>query len=50
MATPKPYTSEKWLRLQYVQNKVSIDDIAKMCNVSHNTIRTQLIKFKLIRK
>lgn len=38
----KPYKSVAWLRLQYVTNKKSIDEIAEWCGVSHNTIRQAL--------
>jgi hypothetical protein len=46
----KAYTSEAWLRRQYVTNGKSIDDICAECGVSYNTIRVQLIKFNLLRK
>lgn len=45
----KPYTSEKWLRLQYLRNKKSPEEIAEMCGVSHMTIYRWLNKFKLKR-
>lgn len=49
MAKPKLYTSEAWLKSKYLKEGKSIDDIAAICGVSHNTIRTALLNAKLIR-
>ncbi|WMI33709.1 helix-turn-helix DNA binding domain protein [Streptomyces phage Patelgo] len=46
----KKYLSKTWLRLQFVTNKKSIDDIAAECNVNSRTIRRKLEEFELIKK
>lgn len=50
MAKAKPYMSEAWMRLQYVVNRKTIQEIADESKVSYNTIRNKLIEFKLLRK
>lgn len=42
---PKPYKSEKWLRLQHYTRGKSIDEIAKECNVAPMTIRREFQRF-----
>lgn len=49
MSKPKLYMSEAWLRLQYLTNKKSVEQIAKECGVAKNTIRTQLKKHGLVK-
>lgn len=39
---PKLYMNEQWLTMQFVDNAKSVEEIAKLCSVSTNTIRTQL--------
>lgn len=46
---PKLYSSAAWLRTEYLVKKRKIDDIAKQCGVSHNTIRSALRKNNLLR-
>lgn len=45
----KLYESEKWLRLQYLRNKKSPEEIAKECGVSHMTVYRWINKFGLKR-
>lgn len=45
----KLYTSEKWLRMQYLIKKKSPEQIAKECGTSHMTIYRYINKFKLKR-
>lgn len=45
----KVYTSEKWLRLQYLRLRKSPEEIGKMCGVSHMTIYRYIDKFNLKR-
>lgn len=45
----KLYTSEKWLRHQYLRLRKSPEEIASMCGVSHMTIYRAINKFKLKR-
>lgn len=45
----KPYTNERWMRLQYLRLRKSPEDIAKMCGVAPMTIYRYINKFKLKR-
>lgn len=45
----KLYESEKWLRMMYLRQRKSPEEIAKMCGVSHMTIYRAINKFKLKR-
>jgi DNA-binding MurR/RpiR family transcriptional regulator len=45
----KLYTSEKWLRHQYLRQRKSPEEIAEMCGVSHMTIYRAINKFGLKR-
>lgn len=45
----KLYTSERWMRLQYLRLRKSPEEIAKICGVSHMTIYRYIEKFKLKR-
>jgi hypothetical protein len=44
------YKDEKWLVENYVKNKIKIEDIAKECNVSTDTIYRWLDKYKIPRR
>ena len=41
----KRYTNEGWLRQKYLRERRSVSDIAKMCNVTNQTIFNYLHKF-----
>ena len=43
----KLYTSEAWLRKRFVMDKKSLQDIAKECGTSVETIYVYLAKFGL---
>lgn len=43
----KHYTSEKWLRLQYLRLRKSPEEIAKECDVTVMTIYRYMTKFGL---
>lgn len=43
----KKYRNKEWLEDQYINKKKSMNDIAKICNISSSTIRKWLIKFKI---
>lgn len=45
----KLYESKAYLAKRYLQEKKSLEEIAKECNVSHQTIYRYLTKFGLIR-
>jgi predicted DNA-binding protein YlxM (UPF0122 family) len=45
----KLYQSKAWLTKRYVVDKKSLEEIAKECNVSHQTIYRYLVEFSLIR-
>jgi len=45
----KPYESEKWMRLMYLRQRRSPEEIAKMCDVSPMTIYRWINHFKLKR-
>lgn len=45
----KLYESEAWLKQKYYIEKLSIADIAKLCNVSDRSIRTYLKRYGLIK-
>lgn len=49
MGRVKLYDSPEWLRLQFLTNRKTIDEIAAMCGCSSNTIRDRLKKQKLIK-
>ena len=49
LMTAKLYTSETWLRKQYVMDKKSPQEIAKECGASVETIYVYLAKFGLRR-
>lgn len=49
MARTKLYDSKAWLNQKYYVEKLSIDQIAKLCNVSDRSIRTYLKKHGLIK-
>jgi hypothetical protein len=49
MAKVKLYDSPEWLRLQFLTKKKTIEEIAKECSCSTNTIRTRLKQLKLIK-
>lgn len=46
---PKLYESKAYLTKRYVAEKKSLEEIAKECGVSHQTIYRYLVKFGLIR-
>ncbi len=50
MAKAKLYQSEKWLRTRYVDQRKTIQEIAKECGSSYNTVRMKLIEFGMLRK
>lgn len=43
----KKYQTELWLKIQYLNNKLSIIQIAKLCNCSFSTIRYWLIMLNI---
>lgn len=45
----KLYENKAYLAKRYLQDKKSLEEIAKECNVSHQTIYRYLMKFGLIR-
>ncbi len=45
----KLYESKTYLTKRYVVEKKGLEEIAKECNVSHQTIYRYLVKFGLIR-
>lgn len=45
----KLYTSEKWMRLQYLRLRKSPEEIAQTCGVTPMTIYRYIDKFKLKR-
>jgi DNA-binding MurR/RpiR family transcriptional regulator len=45
----KLYQSKSWLTKRYVVDKKTIQDIAKECNTSHQTIYRYLVQYGLIR-
>lgn len=45
----KLYESEKWMRMMYLRQRKSPEEIAKLCGVSHMTIYRAIHKFKLKR-
>lgn len=47
MAKVKKYESKAWLKRRLYQDKLEIEEIAKMCGVSHMTIRRAIEKFGL---
>lgn len=47
MSTDYRYRNKEWLFHQYIDLKKSMNEIAKICNASYNTIRDWSIKFKI---
>lgn len=45
----KLYKSKSWLTKRYVVDKKTIDEIAKECGTSHQTIYRYLVDFELVR-
>lgn len=45
----KLYENKNYLTKRYVIEKKGLEEIAKECNVSHQTIYRYLVKFGLIR-
>lgn len=45
----KPYESEKWLRLKYLRQRMTVDEIAELCKVQPMTIYRAINKFGLKR-
>ncbi len=45
----KLYQSRAWLTKRYVVDKKTVEEIAKECNTSHQTIYRYLVEFGLIR-
>ena len=45
----KPYHSEKWMRLKYLRQRMSPEEIASLCGVTPMTIYRAIEKFKLKR-
>jgi len=45
----KLYQSKKWLTKRYLVDRMSIEQIAKECNTSHQTIYRYLVEFGLVR-
>jgi len=46
----KLYQSKAWLTKRYVVDKKTIQEIAKECNTSHQTIYRYLVDFGLMRE
>lgn len=46
----KKYLSKDWLYLRYVIQKVSVDDIAKECEVHPLTVYRYLWRFRILEK
>lgn len=46
----KLYQSKAWLTKRYVVDKKTIQEIAKECNTSHQTIYRYLLDFGLMRE
>ena len=47
MAKVKKYKSKAWLKRRLYKDKMSIDEIADECGVTHMTIRRAMDKFGL---
>jgi DeoR/GlpR family transcriptional regulator of sugar metabolism len=45
----KLYESERWMRLKYLRQRLSVEEIAEICNVKTMTIYRAITKFKLKR-
>lgn len=45
----KLYESEKWLRMMYLRQRKTPEEIAKVCGVSHMTIYRWINHYKLKR-
>lgn len=45
MAKVKRYESKRWLQRKFYNEKLSVEEIAEECGVSHMTIRRALDKF-----
>lgn len=45
----KLYASKTWLTKRYLIDRKTIEEIAKECNSTHQTIYRYLVKFDLIR-
>lgn len=45
----KLHESERWMRLKYLRQRLSVEEIAKICNVSTVTIYKSINKFGLKR-
>jgi transposase len=45
----KLYTSEKWLRMAYLRQRKSVEEIAKICGTSQVTVYRYIEKFRLKR-
>jgi hypothetical protein len=46
----KQYTNREWLKVMYTDKELSIQSIAKICNVSLVCIHKYLVKFKIPRR
>ena len=45
----KLYRSKTWLTKRYIIDRKTIEDIAKECETSHQTVYRYLVEFDLIR-
>lgn len=45
----KLYNSERWMRMMYLRERKTPEEIAEICGVSHMTIYRAINKFKLKR-
>jgi hypothetical protein len=45
----KLYQSKTWLTKRYIIDRKNIEDIAKECETSHQTVYRYLVEFDLIR-
>ena len=45
----KLYKSKSWLTKRYVLDKKTIEEIAKECETSHQTIYRHLVEYNLIK-
>lgn len=46
----KLYQSKVWLTKKYVNDRMTIDEIAAVCNVTPRTIYNKLNEYNLLRK
>jgi len=45
----QPYWDKEWLRKQYIEKKLSCEEIALICKVSRRTIQRYLKKYGLVK-